>query len=59
MYRDGLGVPQDNDKAIEWFRLSAEQGYESARYALDELEMQIIKSNANKPSTPTTAKSPF
>ena len=26
MYRDGMGVAQDNDEAVRWFRLAAEQG---------------------------------
>lgn len=34
MYRDGLGVPQDDKEAIEWFRKAARQGYIPAYIAL-------------------------
>ncbi|MEE4237780.1 MAG: SEL1-like repeat protein [Anderseniella sp.] len=26
MYREGLGVPQDDAEAVRWYRLAAEQG---------------------------------
>ena len=31
MYRDGRGVPRDNQRAVEWFRKAAEQGNASAQ----------------------------
>ena len=31
MYLDGVGVPQSDLKAVEWFRRSAEQGYAKAQ----------------------------
>jgi len=30
----GLGVPQDNQEAAKWYRLSAEQGIPEAQYNL-------------------------
>ena len=32
MYHKGLGVPQDYNEAIKWFRLAAEQGYVEAQF---------------------------
>src|SRR5271170_4185690 len=34
MYRDGHGVPQDDQQAVEWFRKAAEQGRANAQYNL-------------------------
>ena len=31
MYEFGQGVPQDDAKAVEWYRKAAEQGYASAQ----------------------------
>ena len=31
MYDYGLGTPEDNSKAVKWFRLSAEQGNSAAQ----------------------------
>ena len=37
MYLDGVGVPQSDEKAVEWFRRSADQGYAKAQYNLGAL----------------------
>ena len=34
MYRDGQGVTQDYETAVEWFRLAAGQGHADAQYNL-------------------------
>ena len=34
MYVNGEGVPQDYEKAIDWYTKSAEQGYAKAQYNL-------------------------
>ena len=34
MYHQGVGVPQDYQEAVKWFRLSAEQGFAQAQYNL-------------------------
>ena len=34
MYDMGLGVPQDHEKAVNWFRLAAEQEFEDAQFSL-------------------------
>jgi TPR repeat protein len=34
MYRDGLGMQRDLDKAEYWYRAAATNGYEPAREAL-------------------------
>jgi TPR repeat protein len=34
MCNDGLGVPQDEKKAVWWYRLAADQGYPRAQYYL-------------------------
>ena len=34
LYRDGRGVPQDYQQAVEWFRKAAEQGRLNAQYNL-------------------------
>ena len=31
MYENGRGVPQDNEKAIAWYRKAAEQGHAIAQ----------------------------
>ena len=31
MYTQGLGVPQDDNKAVKWYRLAAEQGHAEAQ----------------------------
>src|SRR5437879_1694073 len=31
LYLDGTGVPQSDEKAVEWFRRSADQGYAKAQ----------------------------
>jgi len=35
MYRNGDGVPQNYNEAVNWFRKAAEQGDENAKKALD------------------------
>lgn len=39
MYEKGLGVPQDNEKAIEWYKKAAAQGEPSAQTALKRLNI--------------------
>ena len=34
MYADGEGVPEDDEEAVWWYRLAAEQGYASAQTIL-------------------------
>jgi TPR repeat protein len=34
MYDKGLGVPQSDKNAVEWYRKAAEQGYSPAQYHL-------------------------
>ena len=33
-YANGKGVPEDNAKAVYWYRRAAEQGYAKAQYIL-------------------------
>jgi len=33
-YHDGTGVPQDSEKALQYYRQSAEQGYDQAQYVM-------------------------
>ena len=33
-YHDGNGVPQDSKKALDYYRQSAEQGYDEAQYVI-------------------------
>ena len=35
MYKDGIGVPQNNVDAILWLRKSSDQGHEHARLIVD------------------------
>ena len=37
LYLNGLGVPQSNDKAIEYFTKAAEQGHKGAKTELEKL----------------------
>ena len=37
MYRKGDGVPQDNEEAVEWYRLAAEQ-----RYAAGQVNLRVV-----------------
>ena len=34
MYDQGLGVSQDNEQAVAWYRKAADQGYAVAQYNL-------------------------
>jgi hypothetical protein len=34
MYSHGFGIPQDKAKAVQWYRLAAEQGDAHAQYRL-------------------------
>ena len=34
LYRDGQGVPKNEETAVKWFRLAAEQGNANAQYSL-------------------------
>ena len=40
MYNYGLGVSQDYDEAIRWYRLAADQGYKHARKNLERAERE-------------------
>lgn len=37
-YENGQGVPRSQEKAKEWYRKAAEQGYEDAQKALEKLK---------------------
>ncbi|MBQ6003089.1 MAG: SEL1-like repeat protein [Synergistaceae bacterium] len=41
IYRDGRGVPQSDEKAIEWFTKAAEQGDNDAKTELEKLSPQV------------------
>ena len=34
MYRRGVGVPQDDETAVKWWKLAAKQGHVSAQFEL-------------------------
>ena len=34
MYFDGEGVPENNDEAVKWYRLAAEQGHAKSQHRL-------------------------
>lgn len=36
-YRDGLGTPQNDEKAVYWYRKAAEQGYPAAQFELGQM----------------------
>ena len=38
MYGKGLGVTQDEKKAVKWLRKAAKQGHAAAQSALDALD---------------------
>ena len=42
MYHEGLGVPENNILAIEWFQSLAEKGHIMAQYRLAEMYYQGI-----------------
>ena len=46
VWRDGLGVPPNDDKAEMWFRRAAEDGHSGAQYALAKLLHQQSRVNA-------------
>ncbi len=46
-YYNGEGVPKDNDRAIRWLRLAAEQNFAEAQYSLAVL-LRELDSSANK-----------
>jgi hypothetical protein len=35
MYYQGIGVPEDHEEAVRWWRLAAEQRYEQAQFNLE------------------------
>ena len=37
MYDNGDGVPEDNEKAVKWYRLAAERGVVAAQARLDQM----------------------
>ena len=37
MYRDGVGVPNDDKMAFKWYTKAAEQGYADAQFELGEM----------------------
>jgi TPR repeat protein len=39
-YEDGNGVNQDYEKAVEWYRKAAVQGYEDATKALERMKAE-------------------
>lgn len=45
MYKNGTGVPQDIEKAIEWYKKSASQNYQPAIDILEEIDQQKRKQN--------------
>ena len=53
-YRDGLGTEQDLEKAEEYFRLSANQGYAPAQENLASLFSEDIPEAADEPAQPST-----
>jgi TPR repeat protein len=40
LYRSGVGVPRDPQKALQWYRRAAEQGHDAAQYELGEARAQ-------------------
>ena len=34
MYANGIGVPKNEEEALKWYRLAADQGYASAQFNL-------------------------
>jgi len=40
LYANGLGVPRDDDLAVEWYRKAANQGYRAAQNNLGEMYLQ-------------------
>jgi TPR repeat protein len=38
MYQDGLGVSQDDEEAVNWYRKAAEQGHKVAKLRLDKMK---------------------
>ena len=56
VWKDGLGVPPDDDKAETWFRRAAEDGHSGARYALAKLLHQQGRVNEAIPWYEQSAK---
>ncbi len=50
-YQNGNGVDKDQDKAREWFRKAAAQGYEDAKVALVNLNSSEAEQATNNPAT--------
>ena len=42
MYTFGNGVPRDDQEAVKWWKLSAEQGYVEAQRKLDLLSKNFL-----------------
>jgi len=40
MYANGLGIPQDYNKAVYWYKKAAEQGDAAAKANLEYLESE-------------------
>jgi len=48
MYEQGLGTPKDIDKAKEWFRKSAAQGFTAASTKLKQIERNKLRALEDK-----------
>ncbi|MBV1931469.1 MAG: sel1 repeat family protein [Porticoccaceae bacterium] len=48
MHEVGQGVAKDAEKAVEWYRKSAEQGYENAQYNLGVMLLHGIGVEKNR-----------
>jgi uncharacterized protein len=46
MYHNGLGVPPDEDKALEWWKKAADQGLEEARSLVVSIENGRVLNNS-------------
>lgn len=50
MHEIGQGVAKDAEKAVEWYRRSAEQGYENAQYNLGVMLLYGVGVEKNRDS---------
>ncbi|MBE9515583.1 MAG: SEL1-like repeat protein [Proteobacteria bacterium] len=48
MYEQGLGTPKDIDKAKEWFRKSANQGFSAAKTKLRHIERSKLRAREDR-----------
>jgi TPR repeat protein len=47
MHHSGKGVPQNDETAVKWYRLAAEQGNAKSQNKLKTLKIELVRKSIN------------